>query len=48
VVLDYQITPEGACPQRQTKIPGLWPKSKQEVHLGSSADLFFRVPRRVR
>lgn len=48
VVLDYQLTPEGTCSQCQNKIPGLWPKAKKEVRLGTSADLFFRVPRRVR
>jgi pyruvate formate lyase activating enzyme len=48
VILDYQITPEGTCPRCQTKIAGIWPKSKDEVRLGTTTDLFFRVPRQVR
>jgi pyruvate formate lyase activating enzyme len=48
VVLDYQLTSEGACPKCRTKIPGIWPKSKDEVRLGTPADLFFRVPRPAR
>lgn len=48
VVLDYHLTPEGACPHCQTPIPGIWPKSKKEVRTGTTADLFFRTPRRVR
>lgn len=48
VIEDYQITPQGTCPKCQTKIAGIWPKSREEVRLGSIADLYFRVPRRVR
>ena len=48
VILDYQITPEGTCPRCQTKIAGIWPKSKNEVRLGTTTDLFFRAPRVVR
>jgi pyruvate formate lyase activating enzyme len=48
VVLDYQLTPEGGCPECGTRIAGIWPKSKQEVRLGSAADLYMRVPRPVR
>jgi len=48
VVLDYQLTPEGECPHCQTKIPGVWPKSRQEVRLGTEMDLFARVPRPAR
>jgi hypothetical protein len=29
-------------------IPGIWPKSRQAVRLGSAADLYSRVPRPVR
>jgi hypothetical protein len=47
-VLDYDLTPDGTCPHCQTRIPGIWPKSKREVRTGTVADLFFRVPRRVR
>jgi pyruvate formate lyase activating enzyme len=48
VILDYKLTDQGTCPKCQTKIPGIWPKSKDEVRLGTMADLFFRVPRSVR
>ncbi|MBN1426844.1 MAG: AmmeMemoRadiSam system radical SAM enzyme [Anaerolineae bacterium] len=48
VVLDYQITPEGTCSQCGTAIAGLWPKSRQDVRIGTIADLFSRAPRRVR
>jgi len=47
VVLDYHLTAEGACPKCRIRIPGLWPPSKDEVRLGSKADLFVRVPRPV-
>jgi pyruvate formate lyase activating enzyme len=48
VVLDYQLTPEGTCPHCQTKIAGLWPKSRKDVRLGTPADLYTRMPRPVR
>jgi pyruvate formate lyase activating enzyme len=48
VILDYQITPDGVCPKCQTTIPGIWPKSRREVRLGSMSDLFMRVPRPIR
>jgi pyruvate formate lyase activating enzyme len=48
VIEDYRITAEGTCPQCKTAIPGIWPKSKEAVRIGSMADLFFRGPRRVR
>ncbi len=48
VILDYQITPQGTCPRCKTTIAGLWPASKDEVRLGSAADLFSRGPRPVR
>ncbi|MBN1311217.1 MAG: AmmeMemoRadiSam system radical SAM enzyme [Anaerolineae bacterium] len=48
VVLDYQLTPEGTCPKCHTKIAGLWPKSKDDVRVGTVADLFSRAPRWVR
>ncbi len=48
VVLGYHITPEGTCPHCHTKIPGLWPKSGNDVRVGSPADLYFRIPRPAR
>src|SRR5574341_440962 len=48
VLLDYQITADGACPKCGPKIPGIWPKSPKEVRLGTESDLYFRVPRPVR
>jgi pyruvate formate lyase activating enzyme len=47
VILGYHITPQGTCPHCGTPIAGLWPKSSKNVRLGSPADLFTRVPRRV-
>ena len=41
IVLDYQLTADGNCPRCQIKIPGIWPKSKYEVRLGTPADLLF-------
>jgi pyruvate formate lyase activating enzyme len=48
IVLEYHLTPSGTCPDCQTPIAGLWPKSAQDVRLGSESDLFFRMPRSVR
>lgn len=47
VILDYQITDEGTCPQCHTKIAGVWGK-RSEVRVGTTNDLWRRVPRRVR
>ncbi len=48
VILDYQITPDGTCPECGTRIPGMWPASRDEVRLGSELDLYLRRPRPVR
>lgn len=48
VIRSYTLTPEGACPRCGTRIPGIWPRSKAEVRLGTVADLWARVPRPVR
>ena len=49
VILDYQITPAGACPDCGTHIPGIWPPGgRAAVQLGETLfDLFRRVPRPV-
>jgi len=47
VILGYHLTDDGACPKCQQRIPGLWPKSAQEVNTGSHADIFMRRPMRV-
>ncbi|MGQ0670026.1 MAG: AmmeMemoRadiSam system radical SAM enzyme [Actinomycetota bacterium] len=47
VILDYRITDDGQCPKCATLIPGIWPKSRQEVRLGTEFDLFRRAPRPV-
>ncbi len=46
-ILDYRLTPEGSCPDCRTVIPGIWPKSKDEVQLGSPMDWWMRRPRPV-
>ncbi len=48
VILDYQLTDDGACTQCGTEIAGIWPLSASEVRLGVIDDLFFRRPRLVR
>lgn len=48
VILDYQLTPEGTCPECDTRIPGMWPASRDEVRLGSELDLYLRRRQPVR
>lgn len=48
VVMGYHLTAEGNCPHCGTAIPGIWPTSPDEVHIGTAMDLYFRQPRRVR
>jgi len=48
VILDYQITGEGTCPQCNTGIAGIWPGSPSEVRISSVDSLFYRTPRSVR
>ena len=48
VVLDYQLTDSGSCPQCGSSIVGVWPEVSSEVSLGSPDDLYLRRPRRVR
>lgn len=43
LIRDYQITDDGCCPKCHTKIPGIWPKSKDEVNI--SGNFFARMPR---
>ncbi len=47
VITGYTLTDDGCCPQCGSPIPGIWPQ-RAEVRLGTAADLFQRVPRRVR
>ena len=47
LILDYQITDDGRCPNCSTKIAGVWPESADRVRLSSRSDLFYRGPRRV-
>jgi pyruvate formate lyase activating enzyme len=48
LILDYQLTPEGACPACATPIPGIWPQGGQaEVRLSSELNLFSRRPRPI-
>ncbi len=48
IILDYQITSKGACPDCDTPIAGLWPQSRKDVRLGTVGGLFGRRPRPVR
>jgi hypothetical protein len=47
LILDYQITDDGRCPNCDAKIAGVWPDSADKVRLSSRSDLFYRGPRRV-
>jgi pyruvate formate lyase activating enzyme len=48
VVTGYHLSSTGNCPDCGTKIPGIWPKEKDDVRLGTHGDLFFRTPRAIR
>jgi len=47
VIESYHLTDEGKCPQCQHTIPGIWPKSADEIHTRSRNDIFTRRPIRV-
>jgi pyruvate formate lyase activating enzyme len=46
VILEYQLTDDGHCPQCGETIAGIWGK-RAEVRLGDSGDLWLRAPRAV-
>jgi len=50
LVREYNLTPDGKCPQCQTSIPGIWPAAgAEEVHTGQGmTDNHNRFPRRVK
>jgi pyruvate formate lyase activating enzyme len=48
VILDYNITVDGACPKCKTAIAGVWPDDPTSIRKGSHTDLFRRRPRPVR
>jgi pyruvate formate lyase activating enzyme len=50
LVREYNLTPDGKCPQCQTSIPGIWPATgAAKVHRGEGmADYYNRFPRRVK
>jgi pyruvate formate lyase activating enzyme len=48
VILAYRLTAEGCCPECGATVPGTWAQNPSTVRLGEGADLFVRVPRRVR
>jgi pyruvate formate lyase activating enzyme len=47
VVLQYNLTDQGACPDCQRPIPGVWPALARQVQTGTAADIFHRRPTRV-
>jgi pyruvate formate lyase activating enzyme len=47
VILGYHLTSDGGCPRCGTRLGGRWTAHPDEVRLGSTSDLFVRVPRRV-
>ncbi len=48
VILSYDLTDDGACPQCGTEIAGIWPLSTSEVRLGAVDDIISRRPRLIR
>ncbi len=47
-LLAYRLTPDGACPQCATRIPGRWTSAPEAVRIGGPEDLYQRLPRPVR
>jgi pyruvate formate lyase activating enzyme len=47
LILHYRITGDGTCPQCQAKIPGIWPKSPNEVRTARTDEWYRRMPRRL-
>jgi hypothetical protein len=43
LIRDYQITDNGCCPKCGTEIPGIWPKSMDDVNIHNNH--FLRMPR---
>jgi pyruvate formate lyase activating enzyme len=48
VLLEYNLSGNGACPHCGTRVPGVWPAFPQEVRIDSGGDLSVRRPRPVR
>ena len=46
LILDYRLTGEGTCPRCQTRIPGIWPKSPDQVRTTNA--IGWRGPRPIR
>jgi len=47
-LLAYRLTPDGACPRCDTRIPGRWTSTPAAVRIGGPEDLYHRLPRPVR
>jgi len=48
LIRGYHLTPEGCCPSCQTRLPGIWPDSPEEVRTGDLSMYRERLPRVVR
>jgi pyruvate formate lyase activating enzyme len=48
IILDYNITADGTCPNCKSKIAGVWTSDPGSVQKGSHSDMFGRRPRPVR
>jgi pyruvate formate lyase activating enzyme len=48
LLLEYNLSGDGACPHCGTRVPGVWPALPQEVRIDSGGDLSVRRPRPVR
>ena len=48
LVQSYRLNPDGRCPECGTKLPGIWPRSADEVKTGNDQLAYQnRLPRRV-
>ncbi len=47
LIVDYQITDQGACRKCGEKIPGIWHSSRNDVRLGEPEHWWTRAPRGV-
>jgi len=47
VIIDYNLSADGTCPECGLEIPGIWTSDPDAVQVGSTHDLFGRRPRLV-
>ncbi len=42
IIIEYEITRDGSCPECHASVPGIWPEDKSEVRKGRWYNVFFR------